>query len=154
MKKEILVKWPGKTIVSIEKDSITISRKGVLNFLNHGLKGSKTIPFRSITAVQLKKPGATNGYIQFSILGGNENRRGGFEAAKDENTIMFTSKYWKQMKELKIFIEQQQRQQLNPNSQNTDTSIADEISKFKELLDSDIITQEEFDIKKKELLSL
>jgi predicted Zn-dependent peptidase len=37
--------------------------------------------------------------------------------------------------------------------QNT-FSVADEIKKFKELLDMDIITQEEFDAKKKELLGL
>ncbi len=34
------------------------------------------------------------------------------------------------------------------------TSSADELKKFKELLDSGIITQEEFDAKKKQLLSL
>ncbi len=36
----------------------------------------------------------------------------------------------------------------------TDISPADEIKKFKELLDSGIITQEEFDAKKKQLLGL
>lgn len=40
------------------------------------------------------------------------------------------------------------------NSQNTYVSTADEIKKFKELLDMGIITQEEFDKKKKELLNL
>ena len=34
------------------------------------------------------------------------------------------------------------------------SSAADEIKKFKELLDSDVITQEEFDAKKKRLLGL
>ncbi|MDO4744896.1 MAG: SHOCT domain-containing protein, partial [Clostridia bacterium] len=33
-------------------------------------------------------------------------------------------------------------------------SVADELKKFKELLDMDIITQEEFDAKKKQLLGL
>ena len=37
---------------------------------------------------------------------------------------------------------------------NNNLSIADEIKKFKELLDSGVITQEEFDAKKKELLGL
>ena len=37
---------------------------------------------------------------------------------------------------------------------NKDESIADEINKFKELLDSGAITKEEYDTKKKELLGL
>ena len=40
------------------------------------------------------------------------------------------------------------------NSTTTAVSAADEIKKFKELLDSGIITQEEFDAKKKQLLGL
>ena len=46
---------------------------------------------------------------------------------------------------------------LSPNNTaqaNTNISVADEIKKFKDLLDSGIITQEEFDAKKKQLLGL
>ena len=39
------------------------------------------------------------------------------------------------------------------NNSNSNISVADEIKKFKELLDIGAITQEEFDAKKKELLS-
>ncbi len=42
----------------------------------------------------------------------------------------------------------------NTNNTNQATSSADELKKFKELLDSGIITQEEFDAKKKQLLGL
>ena len=37
---------------------------------------------------------------------------------------------------------------------NSNISAADEIKKFKELLDSGVISQEEFDVKKKQLLGL
>ena len=40
------------------------------------------------------------------------------------------------------------------NSQDTSISSADEIRKFKQLLDDGIITQEEFNVKKKQLLGL
>ncbi|HAQ1921192.1 TPA: SHOCT domain-containing protein, partial [Enterococcus faecium] len=40
------------------------------------------------------------------------------------------------------------------NSKETQISSADEIKKYKELLDEGIINQEEFDFKKKELLGL
>ena len=39
-------------------------------------------------------------------------------------------------------------------AQSSSVSVADEIKKFKELLDIGAITQEEFDAKKKELLNL
>lgn len=41
-----------------------------------------------------------------------------------------------------------------PNSNNATTSNADEILKYKNLLDGGIITQEEFNTKKKQLLGL
>ena len=40
------------------------------------------------------------------------------------------------------------------NSNNNQPSQADELKKYKDLLDSGIITQEEFDAKKKQLLGL
>jgi hypothetical protein len=42
----------------------------------------------------------------------------------------------------------------NANNQQSAISAADELKKFKELLDMDIITQEEFEAKKKQLLGL
>ena len=47
--------------------------------------------------------------------------------------------------------------QIKKNSiqaQNNIPSVADELLKFKQLLDAGVITQEEFDKKKKELLNL
>ncbi len=45
-------------------DKITIATTGVTGFLVKGLKGTKTIPFHSISAIQFKRGGATRGYIQ------------------------------------------------------------------------------------------
>ena len=49
--------------------------------------------------------------------------------------------------------EEEIRQAANGNSKST-VSAADELKKYKELLDSGVITQEEFDAKKKQLLGL
>lgn len=152
MEKQIIVKWPAKTIVDVDDKSITINRKGLMNFATQGLKGNKTIPFRSITSIQIKKPGLANGYIQFSLLGGGEAKKGITDAAHDENTIMFTSKStYEQMIELKSFIESKQ-DQFETNSSNV--SSADELRKYKQLLDDEIINQEEYDAKKKQLLGI
>ena len=73
--------------IEVLEDRIVISRKGVFGFL---LKGDKTIPFASITAVQFKTASAFfNGYIQFTVHGGNESRGGIASAGTDENSVMF-----------------------------------------------------------------
>ena len=48
----------------------------------------------------------------------------------------------------------QNRPQCEPTASAGSTSCADELKKFKELLDAGVITQEEFDTKKKQLLGL
>lgn len=78
--------------LAVDESWITIHRKGTLAKVNQGLKGEKRIPLKNIIAVQIKKPGMTNGYIQFTISGGNESRGGVMSATKDENSVMFTSR--------------------------------------------------------------
>ena len=52
------------------------------------------------------------------------------------------------------FIKNKIREGKNPKVATSAPSAADELKKFKDLLDSGIITQEEFDEKKKQLLGL
>lgn len=75
---------------------ITLRRDGFLARAVVG-KGTKMIPVSQVVAVQLKPAGAlVNGYIQFTIPGGNEIRsqtgRATFDAGKDENSVVFTRK--------------------------------------------------------------
>ena len=156
MANEIIIKSPGHTVISVTPETITITRKGLLNYLNQGIKGDKTIPIRNITAVQLKKPGMTNGYIQFSVLGGNESRGGLGAATQDENTVMFANKYWDQIQSLKTFIEKTQLRmhQSLATTQTAGPTDAEQILAFKNLLDQGIITQEEFNAKKAQILGL
>lgn len=55
---------------------------------------------------------------------------------------------------LTMLTDEEYQQIVSANKASSQTSAADEIKKFKELLDSSIITQEEFDAKKKQLLGL
>lgn len=157
MAKEIFIKSPGKTMITVDLETITISRKGALNLVNQGIKGDKTIPIRNIIAVQLKEPGLTNGYIQFTLAGGNESRGGVFAATQDENTVMFAKKYWDDMYNLKKYIEKRQREMSEPTvvvQSPAEKDPIEQVKSLKELLDMGAITQEEFDAKKKELLEL
>ena len=71
---------------------------------------------------------------------------------KDENTIVFAGKHLDDMLELKHLIETNHA----PNSQASAStpSEASQIKEFKSLLDDGIISQEEFDQKKKQLLGI
>lgn len=83
----------GPQRVTFDGKMVTITRTG-LGRVTVG-KGDKSIPLRQITGVQLKPAGfMVNGYIAFTIPGGNETRsRAGsarIDAGKDENAVIFT----------------------------------------------------------------
>lgn len=141
--------------LTLYEDRVVISRKGGLAKLSHGLKGEKEILITSITTIQLKNPGAfTNGYIQFGILGGNESLGGIIEATKDENSVVFTKKHQDDflfIKE-KVFELKKTLDQSLTGVTIAEKSDAEKIAEFAGLRDQGIITEDEFQSKKKELL--
>ena len=128
-------------------DFLRINRGTIMGFLWFGLAGKKDIYFKSITAIQLKKPGLMAWYIQFSILWGNESKWWVLKAISDENTVSFNwpNNYQKAL-EIKEYIESKL------NSSESIISSSDEIEKLHWLMKKGIITQEEFEQKKKKLL--
>lgn len=92
--------------ITLTPKRVIISRSGIASKAIHGYKGDKEIPLKNITAVQFKLPGSVaNGYIQFSILGGVESKGGAFDAAGDENSVMFTKNQESDFKEVKRYID-------------------------------------------------
>lgn len=151
MNKEFIFKGGTKSTITIIDNKILIKRKGFNNFVNQGLKGEKTIFIKNISSVQIKKNGLTNGYIQFSLIGGGESKGGIFAATKDENTVMFGRKgEYEKALEIKQYIESFQDEPESSNKQND----INQIRELKSLLDDGIITQEEFNMKKKNLLGI
>lgn len=71
---------------------VVIKRKGVLAKMTQGFfKGEKEIFLDQISGVQIKRGNLiTNGYMQFTLAGGNENTKGILDATQDENTVMFS----------------------------------------------------------------
>lgn len=132
---------------------VTITPKGVLGFLNKGIKGTKEIPFTSITAMQLKKAGLTSGYIQFTVPGGNESRGGVFSATKDENTFMFVQKHNDVMAEVKDYIERRRAELQAPHPTTTTTSLSDEFQKLAQLHAQGVLSADEFQAAKNQLIS-
>ena len=88
------------------------------------------------------------GYLQFSIPGGNESRKGVFSSLHEENTISFGgNKNYEKALKIKEYIEKKIR------SKNSSlSSSADEIEKLHSLMNKGILTKKEFEEKKKRLL--
>lgn len=132
-------------------DTGAIIKRGLKGVLLGGgmLRGDKTIPYHSIVAVQLKKAGMTAGYLQLTLKGGSESKGGLFQSTTDENSINFHFNKNKDFEEAKQLLEEKIS---NPDAtQNTDLN---NLEKLAGLKDKGIITQEEFDQKKKILLGL
>jgi hypothetical protein len=137
-------------LLEVYEDSLTITPKGLIGLASKGLKGAKTIPFTSITAIQFKKSGLTSGYLQFTLPGGVESRRGVFEAASDENTFMFAGNNRLAMK-IKTYIEARMRQ-LRSLGTSTGNSVSDELQKLAALKEKGVLSDAEFRQAKKRLL--
>lgn len=138
--------------IELLQDRIRIKRKGVQSFVLHGLTGDKEILTSQISAVQCKKAGMlTNGYIQFSFLGGHENKSGILAATQDENTLMFTPRQQRDILALKERVDQMLA---SSAISTTVPSNLDELEKLYGLKEKGIITEEEFNNKKKQLLGL
>lgn len=142
-------------LLQVYEDRLTIKPKGVLGFLNKGLKGTKEIPLRSIVAVEFRTAGAlVNGYLQFTIAGGNESKGGVFSAMKDENTFMFVKSANATAGEIKAYIDDRISSLNTPNpSQKTEKSLSEKIGELAALREKGLLSDDEFAAAKAKLLS-
>jgi len=85
------------------------------------------------------------------VQGGIESRGGLFDATRDENSVMFRSgEQAERFAELKSLVENQILKARHNGG--TTTSAADELEKFAALRTKGIISEEEFQQKKKHIL--
>lgn len=132
----------------------TVEVSGSIISINESItRKQKTIPINSVISVQIKKPGLIGGYLYFQTVGGlnNSSMKTVNDFIKDENAIVLNSKKkYEVALQIKEYV---QKMQSSTNSINQ-VSSADELIKYKGLLDQGVITQEEFELKKKQLLNL
>lgn len=129
----------------------------VANAFRGGGTGGKHIDFDDISAIQFKEPtGVSVGFIQFTFPGSGESKQGLRDALHDENTILVSLDNLATAKEIVAYIEKRRKELKKGVSSPVVAarSKAAELKEFKELLDMGIITQEEFDAKKRQLLGL
>ena len=139
--------------VVLFESHVRIERRGFTALMTQGLKGDKDILLSSITSIQFKAVGSfTAGYIQFSYMGGLESKRGILQAAEDENSVMFTEAQEPEFRKLKCAIE---AMIARPTAQPiTAPTYLGELEKLADLRNRGIITEGEFNLKKKQLLGL
>ena len=143
-------------LLEVFSDKLAITVNGIMGFLTKGPAGTKTIPFRSITAIQFKKAGLTRGILQFTIRGGRESH-GIFGAASDENGFMFASdgpnKHNNDLAlEIKNYIEERV-QEMHEARSSAPPNLSDELQKLAVLKSQGVLSDSEFQAAKKRLLS-
>ena len=143
------------TLTVYEDHCVITGKKNLFGFMGgRAFDGSKEFYYSDMTSVQYKKASAfINGFIQFeypgSQGGGNYGSENSFVIMKGKTDLAQCEKAYEYIKERISFYKQNKGATVVAA-----LSPAEELKKFKELLDSGIISQEEFDLKKKNLLGL
>lgn len=131
---------------------VRITRKGFWAFSYQGLKGDKEINIKNISSIQFKRAGKIGtGYIQFTFFGGQETKGGVWNAYHDENTVVFDTKHQSAFEKIKEIVDEKMS-----SKEKGETKISDlnQLEKLAELKEKGIITEEEFNAKKKQILGL
>ena len=118
--------------------------------------GEKTIYYRDCIGVQFKESGLQIGYLQLETASGIMYMKQNNFFNENSFTFDTTVQSNEKMNEVADYVRGKVEEAKNGGGQTVvkEASAADEIKKFKELLDMGIITQEEFNAKKKQLLGL
>ena len=147
----------GRILTVYENRVDIITRPSLL--ANYTGNGEKTIYYADCIGVQYKSSPSKmlRGFLQLETAGMQKNENNYYS----ENSFVWnigkkSEVTNEQMEKVRDFIQEKIRLSKNPQiiTSTPAPSTADELKKFKELLDMGIITQEEFDAKKKQLLGL
>lgn len=141
--------------MDVYEDRVVITvKEGFGSFLTGNMDGgAKTIYYEDCVGIQVKKPNllCTVGYLQLETASGVVKNPNQFNA----NSFPF-KKFNEKIEEVVSYVCEriEKAKSEKKNGSNASISGADEIKKYKDLLDAGIISQDEFDIKKKQLLGL
>jgi len=140
----------------VYEDKIVINTEVTLGSLFTGnvTDGEKTIYYVDCVGIQFKQSGALIGYLQLETSAGQMNNKHSNFFAENSFTYDTTKISNDEMAKIVDYIKERIDTYKNKGVNVTNVSAADEIKKFKELLDADIITKDEFEAKKKQLLGL
>ena len=146
-------------VINVYEDYCVISaKKNAVSFFitKKYFNGDKKFYYADLTSVQFREPGRiTDGYLEFEFPG---SRSGvGDSAYTSENAFAFAKVNLDEMRKVYEYIDGRIHAIKSAKSQPQVVQAAspvDELRKYKQLLDEGIISQEEFDAMKKQLLNL
>ena len=138
-------------VVEIYEEKLVVKKKGSLFAMRSG--SEKTFYFEQIRSIEKnrKRPFYDDAFIQIEVGGSGGGKQGG---SLLDNAIPFSSN--EEMDAAYAILEQHfaNFRKHSAKASSHGISAADEIKKYKALLDDGIISQAEFDAKKEELLGL
>lgn len=151
---KILDVYENKAVFTSTKSTSTLVTSVV--FMDSQMsQGEKTIYYKDALGVQFKPSSITDGFIQIETASGNMTSSGSQYGS--ENSFNFSSTLNAEAETVANYLKQRIDEIKSgadaPAVVQAAASPADELKKLKELLDMEIITQDEFDDKKKELLA-
>jgi len=143
------------TMQVYEDHCVITGKKTVMGYLGgRAQSGAKEFYYADLTSIQYKEATIwVNGFIQFEYPGSHSGQNNfmsenSFIIMKGKSDIEQCRKAYEYIKERIAYYKKQK------NAPAAAVSPAEELKKFKELLDAGILTQAEFDAKKKQLLGL
>lgn len=155
--------------ITVFHDYVVFSRNSLAGYTAQGAAGARTYYYRDIALVEYRKPNlAANGYLKIVLAGTNDVRSGTRSStpravAQDPNTMVlraFKSSVPVESEKIYNFIQRRVHEiKTAPPpapvfAPPEPASNADEIVKYKQLMDQGIITAEEFEAKKRQLLGI
>ena len=139
-----------------EDHCVITGKKSFTGFLSgRAFDGTKEFYYSDLTSVQYKKASIwLNGFIQFEYPGShsgqnNYNSENTFVIMKGKTDLDECEKAYNYIRERIAFYKSQKNA-----PQLAQISPAEELKKYKDLLDAGVISEEEFNSKKKQLLGL
>lgn len=143
--------------LDVYDDCVVIRREGWRQRAVLGSEGEKRFSYKDISAVHVHYPkkgftiAATTGYIQFTVAGANESWTAE-QMIYNPNAFVFgKADIISQVESAEKYIKAALESVSKPKQ--TTTSVADEILKFKSLLEMGVISEEEFENQKAKLLN-
>lgn len=147
----------GKILEVYEDKCVIVSQKNAMSFLTGNiLNGNKEFLLSDLTSVQFK-PGTAfvNGFVQFEYPGAHSGQGG--DNFSSENSFVFSKNKVsnEEVEKAVAYIKEGiKKAKAGAGATVVQASPAEELKKFKELLDMGVISQEEFDAKKKQILGI
>ena len=148
---KILDVYENKVVFTSTQSTSTVGSSLFLG--GSATQGEKTIYYKDAIGIQFKPSKVTDGYIQVETASAGRSASSEYGG---ENSIQFGGKSNADAEAIVSFLRKKIEEVKNApvGGAVQQISPAEEMKKFKELLDMGVISQEEFDAKKKQLLGL